>query len=213
MSEIISILNKIQQELNVPKNQTNTFGGYKYRSCEDILSAVKPLLGDCILAINDGIEMIGDRYYVRAVAKLSNKDGFVETTAYAREPEVKKGMDESQITGTASSYARKYALNGLFAIDDTKDSDTDEHHRQTDGNGATKAPVSSPKPTTAPTTEEPKDYTFNNVGALEEPFEGEVPCKACGGKTTYKEFTSKAGNFVKGYFCNINKDHKPFFVK
>ncbi len=76
-----------------------------------------------------------------------------------------------------------------------------------------KIPTSSPKPTTAPTTEEPKDYTFNNVGALEEPFEGEVPCKACGGKTTYKEFTSKAGNFVKGYFCNINKDHKPFFVK
>lgn len=76
-----------------------------------------------------------------------------------------------------------------------------------------KALTTSPKPTTAPTTEEPKDYTFNNVGALEEPFEGEVPCKACGGKTTYKEFTSKAGNFVKGYFCNTNKDHKPFFVK
>lgn len=173
MSEIISILNKIQQELNVPKNQTNTFGGYKYRSCEDILSAVKPLLGDCILAINDGIEMIGDRYYVRAVAKLSNKDGFVETTAYAREPEVKKGMDESQITGTASSYARKYALNGLFAIDDTKDSDTDEHHRQTDGNGATKAPVSSPRPTTATKVEsEEYDATENALCRVHQNADG-----------------------------------------
>lgn len=189
MSEIISILNKIQQQLNVPKNQTNTFGGYKYRSCEDILSAVKPLLGDCILAINDDIEMIGDRYYVRAVAKLSNKDGFVETTAYAREPEVKKGMDESQITGTASSYARKYALNGLFAIDDTKDSDTDEHHRQTDGNGATKAPVSSPKP-----IEEPKkDYTFNNVQDPDDMQKMMLaePCRKCGGEMVLNPKTQK----------------------
>jgi len=127
-------LTKIQSELNCPKGQVNQFGNYKYRSCEDILEAVKPLLAlhNCNLVIRDSIELIGDRYYVKALAILSDndnekdKDGnFIAATAtaYAREPETKKGMDVAQITGATSSYARKYALNGLFAIDDTADSD------------------------------------------------------------------------------------------
>jgi hypothetical protein len=123
--KVHDVLNKIQQELKAPKNQFNSFGKYKYRSCEDILESVKPLLGDCKLVISDEIVQAGDRYYVKAEARLSNGDGGeVWTTAFAREPENKKGMDESQVTGAASSYARKYALNGLFAIDDSKDSDT-----------------------------------------------------------------------------------------
>lgn len=128
-------LQEIQKELKVPKGQMNTFGKYKYRSCEDILEAVKPLLGDSILTLSDELVNIGDRYYIKATAefvdpnvKMSDNSAFiVETTAYAREAFDKKGMDDSQITGTASSYARKYALNGLFLIDDTKDADTDQY--------------------------------------------------------------------------------------
>ena len=117
----------IQQGLKAPKGQYNSFGKYHYRSCEDILEAVKELLGDqsCILNISDELVLIGDRYYVKATATITNSEGkSVSTTAFAREPIDKKGMDESQITGMASSYARKYALNGLFCIDDTKDADT-----------------------------------------------------------------------------------------
>lgn len=120
----------IQQELKAPKGQTNSFGNYKYRSLEDILEAVKPLLKkyECTLKISDELISIGERYYVKATAELCDtKDNTsVINTAYARETETKKGMDDSQITGATSSYARKYALNGLFAIDDTKDADTDE---------------------------------------------------------------------------------------
>lgn len=123
MKELIMI----QQELKAPKTQRNNFGGYNYRSCEDILEAVKPLLAEqsCTLTITDEIVMVGERIYLKATATLTNPDGkAVSTTAFAREPEQKKGMDESQISGMASSYARKYALNGLFCIDDTKDADT-----------------------------------------------------------------------------------------
>lgn len=125
----------IQQELKAPKGQKNTFGNYKYRSCEDILESVKPLLKDnkCILTISDTLENIGDRYYIKATAKLTDIESgeTFENVAYAREEENKKGMDASQVTGATSSYARKYALNGLFAIDDTKDADTDEYAQQT----------------------------------------------------------------------------------
>lgn len=120
-------LNTIQNLLKAPKNQYNKFGNYKYRNCEDILEAVKPLLfsQSCTLTISDEIVMIGTRYYVRATATIKNANGETETTtAYAREDESKKGMNASQITGSTSSYARKYALNGLFCIDDTKDSDS-----------------------------------------------------------------------------------------
>jgi len=117
----------IQGKLKVPKNQRNNFGNYNYRSCEDILEAVKPLLGDNVLTISDELVQVGERYYVKAVAKFNT----TEVTAYAREEEVKKGMDGAQITGSASSYARKYALNGLFLIDDTKDSDATNTHDKT----------------------------------------------------------------------------------
>ena len=126
-------LNTIQSLLKAPKDQYNKFGNYKYRNCEDILEAVKPLLfsQSCTLTISDEIVMIGTRYYVRATATIKNANGETETaTAYAREDESKKGMDASQITGSTSSYARKYALNGLFCIDDTKDSDSLNHECQ-----------------------------------------------------------------------------------
>lgn len=129
MEELI----KIQSELKAPKGQYNSFGKYRYRSCEDILEAVKPLLArnGCTLTIQDEIVPVLNRIYVRATCTLTNKDGKQEiTTAYAREAETKTGMDVSQITGAASSYARKYALNGLFCIDDTKDTDTNEYQTQ-----------------------------------------------------------------------------------
>lgn len=130
---IYNELSRIQKELKAPKGQFNKFGNYKYRSCEDILEAVKPLLGECCLTISDDIVLIGDRYYIKATARLalSNED-FIENSALAREALDKKGMDESQITGASSSYARKYALNGLFAIDDTKDADATNTHGKDD---------------------------------------------------------------------------------
>uniref|UniRef100_A0A6H1ZNX4 Putative Erf family protein n=1 Tax=viral metagenome TaxID=1070528 RepID=A0A6H1ZNX4_9ZZZZ len=117
-------LHEIQQELVCLKKRTNDFGHYKYRSCEDILNAVKPLLGEeADLLLFDELVLIGDRYYVKATVKFSCDGEIIEVSAFAREPLVKKGMDEPQITGTASSYARKYALNGMFLIDDAKDAD------------------------------------------------------------------------------------------
>ena len=135
-------LGAIQKALKAPKTQTNSFGGYKYRSCEDVLEAVKPLLAEnkCVLLLSDSIECTGNRVYVKATAKLVDveaakkkitesgsviqvTDSEICVSAFAREEETKKGMDSSQVTGAASSYARKYALNGLFCIDDTKDSD------------------------------------------------------------------------------------------
>lgn len=126
---------EVQAALKAPKGQYNSFGKYKYRSCEDILEAVKPLLkeiGVCLI-LKDKVEKIETRYYVKATAKFIDIETgeYEEGSAYAREDESKKGMDGSQITGTASSYARKYCLNGLFLIDDTKDADTDEYSRQT----------------------------------------------------------------------------------
>lgn len=124
---------EIQKELKAPKGQFNKFGNYKYRSCEDILEAVKPLCAKqgVQLTVSDELVLIGERYYIKATAKVTDGSETVEVTAYAREEENKKGMDASQITGTASSYARKYALNGLFCIDDTKDADTDEFAAKT----------------------------------------------------------------------------------
>lgn len=123
----MEILNKIQKELKAPKGQTNKFGNYNYRSCEDILEAVKPLLGMGALTLTDEIVMVGDRFYVKATATLKDVDQSVSVSAFARESLEKKGMDVAQITGAASSYARKYALNGLFCIDDTKDADTKDN--------------------------------------------------------------------------------------
>lgn len=121
-----------QRALKVPKNQLNDYGKYQYRSAEDILEEAKPVnegLG-LMLTITDNIEQIGDRYYIKATATLTDGEESLSVTAYAREALTKKGMDESQITGSASSYARKYALNGLYLIDDAKDADTNEYHDQ-----------------------------------------------------------------------------------
>jgi hypothetical protein len=157
--ELIKQLNRIQRELKAPKNNKNAFGGYYYRSCEDILEAVKPLLDELILTLTDDIIVLGvensgfevktkeyndkakewheqiriaggARYYVKATATLTDGKDKIEVSAFAREAETKKGMDESQVTGAASSYARKYALNGLFAIDDERDADTKDNRPQ-----------------------------------------------------------------------------------
>lgn len=143
----------IQSELKAPKSQFNKFGGYKYRKAEDILEAVKPLLAKqkCTLIITDDVVLIGNRIYVKATATIKNEKGECETTTgWAREEETKKGMDGSQITGASSSYARKYALNGLFAIDDNADSDTtnDGQHQEAQQTQtqqpAAKQPATSP---------------------------------------------------------------------
>lgn len=122
---VYQALVRIQGKLKAPKSQENKFGGFKYRSCADILEAVKPLLGKMYLVISDDLMMVGDRYYIKATAILSDGEESIRNKAFAREAAERKGMDASQITGAASSYARKYALNGLFAIDDTKDADVD----------------------------------------------------------------------------------------
>lgn len=142
MKELIAI----QSELKAPKSQFNKFGGYKYRKAEDILEAVKPLLNKqkCTLTITDDIVMVGNRIYVKATATIKNEKGeFETTTGWAREEETKKGMDGSQITGASSSYARKYALNGLFAIDDNADTDTtnDEQHQAAQQQTQTQQPA------------------------------------------------------------------------
>src|SRR5699024_9405536 len=125
--KIYKKLMDIQNELKAPKSQFNKFGKYNYRNTEDILEALKPLLAKygAVVNISDEIELIGDRYYIKSTATITDIEdkSYLQTTAYAREDESKKGMDLSQLTGSTSSYARKYALNGLFAIDDTKDSD------------------------------------------------------------------------------------------
>ena len=132
---IYAALMAVQAELKAPKGQHNSFGKYDYRSAEDIIEAVKPLLKEngLFLTMSDDIVLIGDRYYVKATVSVTDivTGESVQTSALAREAAQKKGMDESQVTGTASSYARKYALNGLFAIDDNRDADTDEYQQQT----------------------------------------------------------------------------------
>lgn len=153
--EIYKKLSAIQLELKAPKGQYNDYGKYNYRSCEDILEAVKPLCHKhgVTLMVNDDIKEISGRHYVQAVATLHeiDGDGIIVATAYAREPEEKRGMDASQVTGTASSYARKYALNGLFCIDDTKDADTNEYRAQTGASGVNASkPKESAKATPAP---------------------------------------------------------------
>lgn len=168
-------LSAIQQELKAPKGQFNSFGKYKYRSCEDILEAVKPICGKykTALVLLDDIKEVSGRFYVMAQAQLHDceSDGAVTATAYAREPVEKKGMDDSQITGTASSYARKYALNGLFCIDDTKDADTDEYREQRDG----KTAKSEPTKAAIPPKQKP-GYKLPPQG------DATVICDRCGGQ-------------------------------
>lgn len=135
----------VQAALKAPKGQFNKFGGYKYRSCEDILEAVKPLLLEqgLQLTITDEPVEVGGRIYIKATATVTDGSETATVSGYAREAETKKGMDESQITGTASSYARKYALNGLFLIDDTKDADATNEHQKPK---TAQKPKQAPKP-------------------------------------------------------------------
>ena len=158
MKELITI----QSELKAPKTQYNKFGGYKYRKAEDILEAVKPLLAKqkCTLIITDDIVMVGSRIYVKATATIKNEKGEYETsTGWAREEETKKGMDGSQITGASSSYARKYALNGLLAIDDNADSDTtnDGQHQAAQHQANPQAQDAQPAQQTTTTQYHPND--------------------------------------------------------
>lgn len=136
MADLTKKLATIQSRLKAPKNQYNSFGKYKYRSCEDILEALKPLVHEqgCTITIEDSPIMVGEWHYIQATATLSDGYNSKSVKAYARESETKSGMDASQITGTASSYARKYALNGLFAIDDTKDADTMDNRQKVEPN-------------------------------------------------------------------------------
>ncbi len=132
MSDFYSKLIKVQATLNAPKGQYNSFGKYAYRSCEDIMGAVKPLLAEhgLVQFVSDEIVLIGDRYYVKAIVTVTDGKESHTATAFARESLQKKGMDDAQITGATSSYARKYALNGMYNIDDTKDADTNEYRQQ-----------------------------------------------------------------------------------
>ncbi len=181
MAAILEKLNIIQSKLKAPKGQYNKFGNYTYRSCEDILETLKPLLAQTktVLTIKDDIEFIGDRYYLRAICTLHDAESGekIENTAYARETDTKKGMDAAQITGSVSSYARKYALNGLFAIDDTKDSDTNENYKQTkntqankQGNNPQGVNISKVRNEIAQTLKA-KNYDFNKfVGYLKQNY-------------------------------------------
>ena len=160
-------LSEIQSTLNCPKNQFNNFGKYKYRSCEDILEALKPLLTkkQVLITITDDMILLGNRYYVKATAIFSTNgiegSAAIKSTAFAREAETKKGMDDSQITGAASSYARKYALNGLLLIDDTKDADTQDNIKS--------QPAKTQTTTTKPTTQQSQPESTQDKTIISEP--------------------------------------------
>ena len=158
-------LAQIQQNLKAPKNQRNSFGNYNYRSCEDILEAAKPHLAKqgCVLTLSDSIVLVGDRVYVQATARITDGSEEISTTALAREEETKKGMDAAQITGSASSYARKYALNGLFCIDDTKDADYAPPAK-------TAEPVKNPEPVKKPDPVKAAKYVCADCGKELEPY-------------------------------------------
>ena len=184
---IYAKLIEIQSEMKVPKNLYNKFGGFNYRNGESILEAAKPICKKhgVTLYLSDEIELIGDRFYVKATATLTDGNEFVSTHAYAREVESKKGMDGSQVTGVASSYARKYALNGLFCIDDAKDADTDEFQKMA-GRSAKNDKDETISFGTAsagdmPTTDEPLPF---DVGGEETPGE---PIELLGLKSLMKK--------------------------
>lgn len=196
MKELIMI----QQGLKAPKGQYNSFGKYHYRSCEDILEAVKPLLKEqaCTLVIYDEIVMVGARTYVKAIVTLTNAEGGkVQSMAFAREPEEKKGMDESQITGMASSYARKYALNGLFCIDDTKDADTMDNTQ----------PKASPEPQQQKEDDRPWLSEKNLQSILERIGNGEVSLAdmATNHYRMKKDYREQIINAVRQYNETYNK--------
>lgn len=166
----MNALTRIQTQLKAPKSQYNDFGKFNYRSCEDILEAVKPLLEEnATLGLNDELVMVGARYYIKATATLvvetSSGQQVFRASAFAREDETKKGMDGSQITGSASSYARKYALNGLFLIDDTKDADTRDNRETEKKKAPPKVATEEPPPPSGPPVD-PAAITAKQRGML-----------------------------------------------
>lgn len=191
-------LSAIQAELKAPKNQHNSFGNYNYRSCEDILENVKPICrkNRTTLILTDHLENIGDRYYVKAVAELIDLDekDSVQVSAYAREEESKKGMDGSQVTGASSSYARKYALNGLFNIDDTKDSDfTNTGSSEPQKRASTPSKAEYPAKTNAPVSD--SDGSFQPV------------CADCGKPISVKVHDFSAKKFGTPLCMDCQKTH------
>lgn len=193
-------LSAIQAELKAPKNQHNSFGNYNYRSCEDILENVKPICrkNRTTLVLSDTLENIGERYYIKATAELIDLDekASIQVSAFAREEESKKGMDGSQVTGASSSYARKYALNGLFNIDDTKDSD------YTNGIGSQAAPQQQKAP--APKAAYPAKLaatTVANDGSFQ-PI-----CKDCGTPIDVNVHDYSVRNYGAPYCRKCQKNH------
>lgn len=180
----------IQSELKAPKNQYNTFGKYHYRNCEDILEAVKPLLikTNTYLTIEDNIILIGERYYVKSTVKLYSEQGslIAESSSFAREEEIQKGMSSAQVTGSSSSYARKYALNGLFCIDDTKDSDTTNTHGK------------EPEPTKIEGKKELPKQVGVKKPTIGQMLEDKVPCPEGKGEN----------NMVSPKYCNKGCEFK-----
>lgn len=183
---------EIQSRLKAPKDKKNTFGGYTYRSCEGILEALKPLLKETktALLITDSVELIGDRFYILATATLTDAETgtqIAQATGYAREADAKKGMDDAQLTGSASSYARKYALNGLFAIDDNKDADTDEYSQQA----------------------QEKPQKAKQTGKAETP--PKMVCSVCGkqmSETWYKQSIDKYGKAYCSAKCKLTDERQ-----
>lgn len=175
-------LRNIQAELKAPKGQYNSFGKYNYRSAEDILEAVKPLLAKygVLMTITDDVIAVADRIYVKATVTIENSKGVSKTVnAYAREAEEKRGMDESQITGTASSYARKYALNGMFLIDDAKDADTEEYAKQ-QTKAQPKEKQTQQQPPVCKVCGKPIEGATDDNGIFRNPWEVQKMCKgAC----------------------------------
>lgn len=165
MEKLVKSLRELQVKLKAPKNQFNKFGGYSYRSCEDIVEAVKPLLPEGIsLYLQDEIMLIGERYYIKSAAIFTDGIDTIFSTSFAREEENKKGMDGSQITGAASSYARKYALNALLLIDDNKDADaTNQHDKAAPKKPDVKPVYSKPEPVVAKPVEKAQEKVLEQV--------------------------------------------------
>lgn len=190
----------VQFALKAPKSQFNKFGGYNYRNCEDIIEASKPLLNQhgLLLSLTDEIVLVGDRYYVKATATVTDiqDGGYHSVEAYAREEETKKGMDGSQITGASSSYARKYALNGLFAIDDTKDSDTTNTH----GKEESKEPQKEDKPK----QKTPRKLLIEKLNEMGVDVNNYAAVKGLDARTTPKRFNELLAELEKGIVWGDN---------
>lgn len=211
--KIYGQLAKIQQELKAPKNLFNKFGNYAYRNAEGILEAVKPLLGGLALIINDEPVMIGERYYIKATATLTDGAESVSAVAYAREDETKKGMDGCQLTGACSSYARKYALNALLMIDDAKDSDDDSLSPKNPKNEPEQKPVAkSVKPDVpakvetakkVPPANPVKEYIANELVFMGQMFD--ITDK----NEMIKKFVEMRQNLIDGGVIeNVDSDHQ-----